>query len=140
MALNWMAQQARIAGVTMKEVPQIPMNKVVRHDQSNVIRVGDPRTLVPKETMPGDPPSVDYVFAEDRQVSGATSGTRQRSMGFDNDSMVHADTLEFITWLPRDLEQLGKGTELDPRKLGNVTGTVDMQAYVQWLRDNGYEL
>ena len=51
-----------------------------------------------------------------------------------------ADTLTYITWLPRDVEQLGKGTALDPRRLGNVTGTVDMPAYVNWLRENGYEL
>ena len=110
------------------------------HDQSNVIRVGDPRIVVPKQIMPGDPPWIDYVFAEDRQVSGATAGTSQRSMGFDNGSMTHAETLQFISWLPRDVEQLGEGTALDPRTLGNVTGTVDMQAYVQWLRDNGYGL
>lgn len=139
-ALNWMVQQAKNAGVTMKAVDPIPLHDVVIHDQSNVIRVGDPRTLIPKEIMPGDSPLTDYVFAEDREVRGATSGTRQRGMGFDNGSMTHADTLQFITWRPRDLEQLGKGTALDPRKLGNITGTVDMRAYVQWLRDNGYEL
>ena len=63
-------------------------------------------------------------------------------MGFDNGGMVHADTLSYITWLPREVEQLGKGTALDPRKLGNVTGTVDMQGYLEWLRDpsNGYGL
>ena len=141
-ALNWMVQQAKNAGVTMKDVPPIPMNAVVLHDQSNVIRVGDPRVLVPKEVTHGDIPWIDYVFAEDREVRGATSGGSQRSMGFDNGGMVHADTLSYITWLPREVEQLGKGTALDPRKLGNVTGTVDMQGYLEWLRDpsNGYGL
>ncbi|MDI3491141.1 MAG: hypothetical protein PWP11_2418, partial [Thauera sp.] len=134
-ALNWMVQQAKNAGVTMKDVPPIPMNAVVLHDQSNVIRVGDPRVLVPKEVTHGDIPWIDYVFAEDREVRGATSGGSQRSMGFDNGGMVHADTLSYITWLPREVEQLGKGTALDPRKLGNVTGTVDMQGYLEWLRD-----
>jgi len=141
-ALNWMVQQAKNAGVTMKDVPPIPMNAVVLHDQSNVIRVGDPRVLVPKEVTHGDIPWIDYVFTEDREVRGATSGGSQRTMGFDNGGMVHADTLSYITWLPREVEQLGKGTALDPRKLGNVTGTVDMQGYLEWLRDpsNGYGL
>jgi hypothetical protein len=141
-ALNWMVQQAKNAGVTMKAVDPIPMNDVVLHDQSNVIRVGDPRILAPKEVTHGDMSWTDYVFAEDREVRGATSGTSQRTMGFDNGGMVHADTLSYITWLPREVEQLGKGTALDPRKLGNVTGTVDMQGYLEWLRDpsNGYGL
>ncbi|MDG3064637.1 DUF6531 domain-containing protein [Thauera mechernichensis] len=141
-ALNWMVQQAKNAGVTMKAVDPIPMNDVVLHDQSNVIRVGDPRILAPKEVRHGDMSWTDYVFAEDREVRGATSGTSQRTMGFDNGGMVHADTLSYITWLPREVEQLGKGTALDPRKLGNVTGTVDMQGYLEWLRDpsNGYGL
>jgi len=126
----------------MREAPPTPVNDVVIHDQSNVIRAGDPRILVPREIMPGDPPWIDYVFAEDRQVHGATSGTSQRNMGFDNDSMTHADTLQYITWLPRDVEQLNQGTALDPRTLGNVTGTVDMAKYLAWLKDpaNGYGL
>jgi hypothetical protein len=53
---------------------------------------------------------------------------------------THANTLQYISWLLRDVEQLGEGTALDPRTLGNITGTVDMRAYVQWLRDNGYGL
>lgn len=76
----------------------------------------------------GDLPWIDYVFAEDREVRGAASGTRQRSMGFDNGSMTHAGTYEFITRLPRDVEQLGKGTEFDPRTLGNVTGGISIES------------
>jgi len=105
--------------------------------------VGDPRTLVPEVLVPGDPPFINWVFAEDRTVSGATSGATQREMGFtdygpDKRSMTHADTYTFITWTPRDVEQLGKGTALDPRTLGNKTGTVNMQDYLAWLNSHGY--
>jgi hypothetical protein len=108
------------------------------HDQSNVIRVGDPRTLVSEVIVPGDPPFIDWVYTEDRKVNGATSGSTQRTMGFDNGSMTTADTYRFITWTPRDAEQLGKGTALDPRTLGNKTGTVNMQEYLTWLNNHGY--
>lgn len=138
-ALNWMVQQAVSAGVTMRSefVDPIPLEQVVLHDQSNVIRAGDPRKVVPEEiALGGDTPWIEYVFTEDRDVSGAVSGTRQRNMGFDNNSMTHSDTYSFITWTPRDPEQLEKGTALDPRTLGNVTGTVDLPAYLEWLRES----
>lgn len=77
------------------------------------------------------------MYAEDREVRGTISGNRQRNMGFDNGSMTHQDTYAYITWTPRDAEQTGKGTSLDPRKLGN-TGTVDMAGYLQWLNEHGY--
>ena len=141
-ALNWMVKQAGKAGVTMDSVTPIPTGSVVLHDQSNVIRVGDPRTLIPVQAMPSDPPVYDYVLAEDRDVHGAPAGDQQRAMNFgkDSKSMVHSDTLQYITWLPRDIEQLGKGTPLDPRKLGNVTGSVDMKSYLEWLRAHDYDL
>jgi hypothetical protein len=31
-----------------------------------------------------------------------------------------------------------KGTGADPTSLGNKTGTVNMVAYMKWLRDHGY--
>ncbi|MFV0371240.1 MAG: RHS repeat-associated core domain-containing protein, partial [Azonexus sp.] len=74
-ALHWMVEQAKLAGVTMKDAPAIPMdNPVVIHDQSNVILVGDPRTLVPRKVPNLDYPQTDYVYAEDREVRGAVSG------------------------------------------------------------------
>ena len=59
-------------------------------------------------------------------------------MGFDNGSMTHQDTYAHITWLPREVEQLGKDTALDPRTLSNVTGTVDIAGYLQWPNEHGY--
>ena len=137
-ALNWMVEQARSAGVNMTAIDPIPAHEVVLHEQSNVIQAGDPQNVVPRETMQGDLPRIDYVFPEDRTVNGATSGDRQRNMGFDNGSMTHADTRQFITWRARDIDELGTGSALDPRALDNVTGTVDMRQYVKWLCANDY--
>jgi len=93
---------------------------------------------VPREVLHGDLPRTDYVFPEDREVRGAVAGNRQRTMEFDNGSMTHPETHEFISWLPRDASQTGTGSPLDPRKLGNITGTVNMSEYVIWLCRNNY--
>ncbi|MGQ5490379.1 RHS repeat-associated core domain-containing protein [Thauera sp. ZXT1-4] len=137
-ALNWMVEQASFAGVSMKTIDPIPSHNVVLHDQSNVIQAGNPQNTVPRKLIGGDLAWIDYVFPEDREVRGATSGNRQRNMGFDNGSMTHADTHEVITWQPRDVGELGTGSALDPRELGNLTGTVNMQAYLQWLCTHDY--
>jgi len=140
-ALAWMVRQAELAGVNMKEVPRIPRHDVALHDQSSVIEIGNPRhSVVPRPTGNGDLPGIDYVFPEDREVSGAVAGDRQRSMQFDNGSLTHADTLRYITWLPRDATRRGDGSALDPRRLGDITATVDMARYLAWLEqpENGY--
>ncbi|WEN42643.1 Protein RhsC [Thauera sp. GDN1] len=137
-ALNWMVEQARLAGVSMKSIDPIPAHEVVLHDQSNVIQAGNPQNVVPRQMTQGDLPWIDYVFPEDRSVNGAIAGDRQRNMGFDNGSLTHADTHQFITWRARDIDQLGTGSTLDPRELDNVTGTVDMRQYVKWLCANAY--
>lgn len=140
-ALNWMVAQARDAGVEMESVDPVPILNVVIHDQSNVIEIGNPQhSVVPRPTGNGDLPRIDYVFPEDRAVNGAVAGDRQRRMAFDNGSLTHADTLRYITWLPRDATRRGDGSALDPRRLGDVTGTVDMASYLAWLGqpENGY--
>ncbi len=140
-ALGWMVRQAELAGVKMKEVPRIPRHDVPMHDQSSVIEIGNPwHSVVPRPTENGDLPGIDYIFPEDREVSGAVAGDRQRSMQFDNGSLTHADTLRYITWLPRDATRRGDGSALDPRSLGDITGTVDMGRYLAWLEEpeNGY--
>ncbi len=119
----------------------VPRHDVLIHDQSSVIEIGNPRhSVVPRPTENGDLPGIDYVFPEDREVSGAVAGDRQRSMQFDNGSLTHADTLRYITWLPRDATRRGDGSALDPRSLGDITGTVDMARYLAWLEEpeNGY--
>lgn len=81
--------------------------------------------------------------AGDKTVNGAVSGTSQRTMGFNNNSMTNADTLngDFITYTPRDPKYWGyAGGSKNPEALVNRTGLVDMDKYVAWLRheDRGY--
>lgn len=136
--LNWMAEQAVKAGVAMLEVPAVQFTAAGLHEQSNVIQAGSPKNVVPRTVQHGDLPWIEYVFPEDREVHSAVGGNRQRNMSFDNGSMTHADTYEFITWQPRDATQTGTGSALDPRKLGNVTGEVNISDYVFWLCKNNY--
>jgi hypothetical protein len=43
-----------------------------------------------------------------------------------------------INYTQRNVQNLEDGSALDPRKLGNKTGTVDMVKYKQWLETHGY--
>jgi hypothetical protein len=150
-ALSWMVGQAQIAGVAMQQPRAVDMNNPVVHDQSNMIRFGDPRTAPTAFETEGFTngllgyPSYD---TEDRVVQGAPSGTTQRNMGFGpaeaggNRSMTNADTHRFITYNPRPTNILEdrRNTYSIPAiaNSGNRTGTVDMQGYMSWLRSNGY--
>jgi len=59
-------------------------------------------------------------------------------MGFGNNSMRYTDTQSYIRYTPRDVNVLNTGSTLDPNILGSRTGTVDMQGYLNWLRQHGY--
>ncbi|RYF01827.1 MAG: hypothetical protein EOO32_02345 [Comamonadaceae bacterium] len=141
-ALNWMVRQASEAGVTMKPAPALPTGSAILHDQSNAIRVGNPlnHPMVSSNTESGE---TTIYQAEDRTVRGAVSGSSQRTMGFGNNSMTNADTLngKFITYTPRDPTLWGTaGGSATPKTLVNRTGTVDMDKYIAWLKDpaHGY--
>ncbi|MBL0942775.1 MAG: DUF2235 domain-containing protein [Hydrogenophaga sp.] len=114
-ALVWMVEQAKAAGVHMNEpesLHRIVANPVV-HDRSNSILTGAPD--------PG---------AEDRPVRyGGGDRATQRQMPFLS-GMSWADTAAFVDYLPPD----------DPQRQRFVTGTVDMQRYLDWLNRNGYGL
>ncbi len=144
-ALNWMVRQAQDAGVKMNvdRVSPLPSGNPVLHDPSKNIVYGDPNKW--QSTYPSTPnpdpnaPPVPYLGApEDRQVVGAVSGSKQRTMGFGNSSMTNADTHQFISYAPRSMEELNWGGPKDARTMGSNTGTVDVEAYLQWLRQHGY--
>jgi hypothetical protein len=71
-------------------------------------------------------------------------------MGFtdfasNNRSMTHADTMPYISYLPRDLEGQRNNAEAwnerGPEQINggtNQTGRVDIAGYMQWLRGSGY--
>jgi len=131
-ALAWMIQQAEKAGVKMNDAPATIAANPVLHDKSDAIRFGSPTTGAP---LPVDGPWNDaYAFpspnmqegtgAEDRTVryrDGST--TTQRKMAIDG--MTNADTDQFITYDPTR------------SRSDNVTGTVDMKKYLDWLNAYG---
>jgi hypothetical protein len=155
-ALNWMVGQAQIAGVTMRQPPAIDMNNPVQvHDQSNVIRFGDPRTAPATFEIDGAIYGTNTRALEDREVLGGLGGGTQRTQTFGppaaggNRSMTNADTHQFITYTDRRPANIGQDTRPTNdipglqgvpgnQRPSNVTGTVDMQSYMSWLRNNGY--
>jgi RHS repeat-associated protein len=154
-ALSWMVSQARSAGVqigTPDIGSAIPTANPLIHDQSNALRVGRPTGAQGGSrqfTVGGLFGSSTYMV-EDRGVQGAVSGVRQRDMGFTsfgpNDrSMLNAETMNFISYLPRNLEGQRNNAETwetrGPQQVNsgtNQTGRVDIGGYMQWLRAHGY--
>ena len=144
-ALSWMVAQAQIAGVKMFAPPAIDMNNPVIHDQSNAIRFGNPLTAQAGVRLANNDP----LTPEDRRVNGAVGGATQRTMQFGaaqaggDRSMTNADTHPFINYFGRDPSpQPRQNTNdiADIVNLRNRTGTVDMPAYLGWLRQHGYVL
>jgi hypothetical protein len=148
-ALSWMVAQAQIAGVKMNtdEVPAIDMASPVIHDQSNLIRFGNPSTAPANFEVRGALWGTNTREVEDRQVIGGLGGGTQRTQTFGpaapggNRSMVNANTHEFISYWERDPQLAGQAPTneiVDIVNLRNRTGSVDMQGYMNWLRKNGY--
>ncbi len=159
-ALHWMVAQAQIAGVAMDlaQLRPIDMGNPLIHDQSNVIRFGDPRGA-PKEFEVIDPDrprlTTRTYRPEDRPVVGGLGGGTQRTQTFGNAeaggnrSMVNAETHQFITYLPRRPDNV-EALIVPTNDIGglrgvpgnhapsNATGTVNMRAYLSWLREHGY--
>jgi RHS repeat-associated protein len=145
-ALNWMVAQAQVAGVGMLtgNLPTIDMNSPILHDQSNAIRWGNPLTAVGNVMDSRG----NVLTPEDRVVVGATGGRTQRAMTFNNvnpmgtdRSLTNAETHQFIRYWDRDPvtgQQRDTNSITDTVNLRNRTGSVDMQAYMSWLRGHGY--
>ncbi|MHB1232050.1 MAG: hypothetical protein ACYCZQ_05650 [Burkholderiales bacterium] len=106
----------------------------VIHDKSDAIRFGSPASgsaFVSDGTWnPGydiSPGAAVGSGAEDRKVRYLDgSSTTQRKMT--GTGMTYADTEQFITFDPAR------------SRPDNVTGTVDMRSYLNWLNANGYGL
>lgn len=120
-ALSWMVDQARSAGATMSNAPTTIIANPVLHDKSD--------TLL-------SPTGAPLADGEDRQVRyGNASTTTQRAM-IAPSGMSWLDTGQFISYLPRTIDQDGDVIPL----ADFVTGTVDAQAYLNWLNANGYNI
>ncbi len=109
-ALVWMIQQARAAGVQIEDPAITSIGEyVVLHDKSDNLLTGGQPT----------------ARTEDRQVRYADGSVgTQRTMA--GTTMTYADTQQYITYVA------------DRGRPDFVTGTVDMRGYVQWLSDRGY--
>jgi RHS repeat-associated protein len=140
-ALVWMVDQAKAAGVSMKEPPNTIIANPIIHDKSDAIRFGSPKAgspFVNDSTWNNDydipTTSIPGSGAEDREVRYLDgSKTTQREMT--GTGMTFADTEQFITYTER--------SDLPKNTFGyttNQTGTVDMQGYLNWLNANGYGL
>lgn len=132
-ALAWMVDQAKAAGVQMDTSPITIASTVVLHDKSNNIQTGKP-----EETC------ALCTGGEDRKVNGAVGGSTQRTMGFgtDRSSMTYVDTQqhEFIAYTDRSKLPRYTNGEFEGELHTDQTGTVNMNAYVAWLKLNGYSL
>ncbi|MFZ5525091.1 MAG: DUF6531 domain-containing protein [Pseudomonadota bacterium] len=124
-ALNWMVQQAKAAGLKMTDPRSDIITQPVIHDKSdNQYCTSGPGCPMPK--------------GEDRQVTyGNGTSTTQRQMVLPK-GMNHSDTGRFIRYLPPQWDAEGKITRMPGDN--SVTGTVDMKRYLEWLRGHGYDL
>jgi hypothetical protein len=145
-----MLEQATKANVKMDESPVSIASTAVLHDKSNNIQTGQP-----VETC------ALCTGGEDRDVNGAVSGSKQRTMGFGSgNSMTYADTQNpehnFITYTDRSALPIYTDADIDRPDVpsgtpgvkanmvdeikADVTGTVNIDGYVAWLKLNGYDL
>ena len=118
--LTWMVEQARNAGVMMLDPrSDIPPNPVIHDKSDNQYCIDGPGC------------------SEDRRGNGGAGGTQRQMTGT---GMTHSDTGQFITYYPSDINS--DGTQTRTPRADHTTGTVNMSAYLEWLRrpENGYEL
>lgn len=113
-ALVWMVDQAKAAGVKMSNPENIIIADPVLHDKSTNLLFGAPD---------GGP----TVTSEDRDVR-YMDGTIAKQRQANTFGMSWGDTTPFITY------------KADPNSIDNISGTVDMNAYLQWLNEHHYDI
>ena len=118
-ALNWMIEQARDAGVRVRDPEEnaVILNAIIHDKSDNQYCVDGPGC------------------SEDRVVRGGTGGTQRQMTGT---AMTYDDTGRFISYYPATVGD--DGTQFRQPEGDHSTGTVDMMHYIEWLRGNGYNL
>jgi RHS repeat-associated protein len=113
-ALSWMVDQAKAAGVTMANPENIIIANPVLHDKSTNLLFG---------ANEGGPTTT----SEDREVrymDGTTAKQRQAT----SFGMSWADTQKYIEY------------KSNPNTRDSISGTVDMKGYLEWLNEHGYQI
>lgn len=110
-ALVWMIDQAKAAGLTMEEPVRNIIADPVLHDKSANLYAAD-----------GPAPTAHSADRAVRWQSGGSQRQRTATMG----GMSYTDTIPFIRY-----DHVPKGV---------VSGKVDMGAYARWLDEHGYNL
>lgn len=123
-ALVWMVDQAKSAGVRMSPAPATIIANPVLHDKSD-----NQYSTKGSPVAPG---------IEDRQVR-YQNGTTSRQMSMENTGMTWANTQKFISYLPPD-GAFFEGQIARVPRADYVTGKVDMADYLSWLNQNGYHI
>ncbi|GAB3427935.1 hypothetical protein GCM10027320_05460 [Massilia solisilvae] len=124
-ALTWMVNQAKAAGVQMGDSPflhTIIANPVL-HDKSD-----NQFSTAGAPLAPG---------IEDRQVH-YQNGKTTTQMAMTGTGMKWADTQKYISYLPAMVNDKGQKIRFPSGDF--VTGTVDMRGYLDWLNRNGYNI
>ena len=102
--------------------------------------MNDPRADIGPSVVIHDKSDNQYCVdgpgcSEDRQVRGGSGGTQRRMTGT---TMTYADTGRFVTYYPPTVGD--DGTQIRVPQRDARTGTVNMASYLDWLRNNGYNL
>ena len=123
-ALAWMVDQAVKAGVNMNALSSdqttIISNPVLHDKSSNLFAENGP---APSQ------------YGEDRRVR-FRDGSSERQRRAAIDGMTYADTQHCQN--PASSQGCLINYSANPQ--GNISGAVDMNAYLQWLNDHGYEI
>ena len=123
-ALNWMLNEAVKAGVPVNAAPEPISSSPFLHDKSD------------NQFNPTGAPS---PYNEDRDVH-YMNGTTVKQRTMKDTGLTYADTTQFISYLDLPTTTDADGNvKRQPRK-DFVTGNINMPAYLQWLKDHGYNI
>jgi hypothetical protein len=126
-ALAWMVQQAQVAGIKMADSSPLHIlvaNPVIHDKSDNVF-----------STSPTGGPAAEL---EDRTVH-YQNGPGTTQMAMTGTGLTWADTQQFISYL-HAVGPLDKGQYIYPLRSDFVKATVNMQAYLNWLKQHGYNI
>jgi RHS repeat-associated protein len=121
--LAWMVDQAKLAGLNMSLPADTVIANPVLHDKS------DNQYLT--SGWPAQP-------IENREVR-RQDGTTTTETAMTGTGMTNADTKKYIDFLPATGQDADGNITRIPRK-DYVTGTVNMQGYLDWLNANDYKI